>query len=142
MGKKIQKSAVSRSTEVVAQMLTKPQQVIDAGEELRKANNQTELCRIQRRLADLQRKSEGTDAKAGLGPKLVGVNKWVKAEAEEQRENLSKGLRKDGKQKTRPEDLDSQPAPAYAWLGTGGTSGGNPVLNCKPSASSASSAHQ
>eukprot|EP00928_Gymnodinium_smaydae_P053617 TRINITY_DN37565_c0_g1_i1.p1 TRINITY_DN37565_c0_g1~~TRINITY_DN37565_c0_g1_i1.p1 ORF type:complete len:925 (-),score=143.48 TRINITY_DN37565_c0_g1_i1:85-2859(-) len=125
---RVQKSAVHRSTESVAQKMMKPQQVIDAGEELRKATNQTELCRIQRRLADLQRRSEGVDAKAGLGPKLVGVNKWVKEEAEQQRENLAQGKRKDGQEKLRPEDLDKRRPGANVWLGTGGTSGGNPVL--------------
>ncbi|CAE7897570.1 SWEET14, partial [Symbiodinium necroappetens] len=77
------KSATSRSTEVVAQRLTQPQKVIDAAAELRKANTQAELCRIQRRLADVE--SASSDAKAGLGPKLLHVNKWVKAQAEEQR---------------------------------------------------------
>jgi len=120
------KSAAGRSTEAIAQKLTAPPKVVDAGAELRKATNQTELCRIQRRLADLQRKSESTDAKAGLGPKLLGVNKWVKAEAAQQRENLAAGKTKDGKE--RKTDNDG-PAPAYAWLGTGGTSGGNPLLS-------------
>lgn len=119
-----EKSAESRSTESIAQRLTRPQQEIDVGAELRKANTQAELCRAQRRLADLQRKSEGSDAKAGLGPKLLNVTKWVKAEAALQKENLAAGKTKDGKEKS--EDTTGGPAPAYAWTGSGGTSGGNP----------------
>ncbi|CAJ1451713.1 unnamed protein product, partial [Effrenium voratum] len=88
------KSAASRSTEAVARYLAAPAKVIDAGAELRKANTQAELCRIQRRLADLQRRSADSDAKAGLGPKLLHVNKWVKAEAEQQRANLAAGKTK------------------------------------------------
>lgn len=93
------KSAASRSSEVVAQKLTQPRKEIDAGEELRKATTQRELCNIQRRLADLQRRSEGADASAGLGPKLINVNKWVKAQAVEQQANLAAGKTKDGKEK-------------------------------------------
>lgn len=130
------KSTASRSTEVVVQKLTKPQQVIDVGAELRKATNQTELCRIQRHLADLQRKSEGPDAKAGLGPKLVAVNKWVKLEAAEQRENLAAGKTKDGRE--RKKDTNAPPPP-YVWLGTGGTSGGNTVLKVGGGSSSSGS---
>jgi len=124
-----QKSSVDRSTEAVAQKLTQPPKLVDAAAELRQATNQTELCRIQRRLADLQRKSEGVDAKAGLGPKLVGVNKWVKAQADEQRENLAAGKTKDGKERKRDDEARAtDSAPSYVWLGTGGTSGGNPAL--------------
>lgn len=122
--KRPQKSAVSRSTESVAQRLTQPQKEIDAGSELRKANTQAELCRIQRRLADLQRRSDDSDAKAGLGPKLLHVNKWVKAEAAKQQENIAAGLTKDGKEKGKITAGGS--APAYAWTSSGGTSGGNP----------------
>eukprot|EP00930_Biecheleria_cincta_P094010 TRINITY_DN8472_c0_g1_i2.p1 TRINITY_DN8472_c0_g1~~TRINITY_DN8472_c0_g1_i2.p1 ORF type:complete len:917 (+),score=176.92 TRINITY_DN8472_c0_g1_i2:70-2820(+) len=122
--KRPQKSAVSRSTESIAQRLTRPQQEIDAGAELRKANTQAELCRIQRRLADLQRRSEDSDAKAGLGPKLMYVNKWVKAEAAKQQENIAAGLTKDGKDKSKIAAGGSPPA--YAWTSSGGTAGGNP----------------
>merc|ERR1719161_867803 len=78
------KSAVSRSTEAVAQKLSRPRQEIDVGAELAKADNQRDLCNIQRRLASLQRRSEETDRQAGLGPELLNVNKWVKAEAAKQ----------------------------------------------------------
>lgn len=97
-----QKSAASRSTEVVAQRLAMPQHEVDAAAELRKANTQAELCRAQRRLADLQRRKEDSaDVRAGLGPKLVNVNKWVKAEAAQQREHLAAGRTKDGKEKPK-----------------------------------------
>lgn len=129
------KSATSRSTEVVAQRLTQPQKVIDAAAELRKANTQAELCRIQRRLADAERRSGSSDAKAGLGPKLLHVNKWVKAQAEEQRENLAAGKTKDGKDKDKL--AAGGPAPSYVWTGSGGTCGGNPdFLDPKDTSSS------
>lgn len=93
------KSAASRGTEVIAQRLSQTRQEIDVGAELRKATTQRELCNIQRRLADLQRRSETSDAKAGLGPKLLHVNKWVKAEAARQQVNLDAGKTKDGKER-------------------------------------------
>jgi len=99
-----QKSAVSCSTEAVAQQLSRPREVIDAGAELRKATTQRELCNIQRRLADLQRKSEEQDAQAGLGPNLLHVNKWIKAEAAQQRANLAAGKTKDGKENVKGTD--------------------------------------
>merc|ERR1719330_627494 len=58
-----QKSAASRSTEVVARKLAQPRLEIDAAAELRKVETQAELCRLQRRLADLHRRSEGSDAR-------------------------------------------------------------------------------
>ncbi|CAJ1433949.1 unnamed protein product [Effrenium voratum] len=128
------KSAASRSTEAVARYLAAPAKVIDAGAELRKANTQAELCRIQRRLADLQRRSADSDAKAGLGPKLLHVNKWVKAEAEQQRANLAAGKTKDGKDKDSPSGVPA----AQIWAGTGGTSGGNPDFFASASAASSS----
>merc|ERR1712129_356836 len=95
-----------------------------AGAELRKANTQAELCRAQRRLADLQRRQEDSfDVQAGLGKKVVNVNKWVKAEAMQQREHLAAGETKDGKEKGK---LPASSAPSYSWTGTGGTAGGNP----------------
>lgn len=132
------KSATSRSTEVVAQRLTQPQKVIDAAAELRKANTQAELCRIQRRLADVERRSASSDAKAGLGPKLLHVNKWVKAQAEEQRENLAAGKTKDGKDKDKL--APGGPAPSYSWTGSGGTCGGNPDFLAAASSSDVPSA--
>lgn len=69
------------------------------GEELRKANTQRELCNIQRRLATLHRRAQEPDAGAGLGPKLLNVSKWVKAEALQQEEHLAAGKTKDGKVK-------------------------------------------
>jgi len=123
--KRPSKSATSRSSEVVAQRLTRPQEEIDAGAELRKADTQAELCRIQRRLADLQRRhDDSSDAKAGLGPKLLHVNKFVKAQAAEQRTNLAAGKTKDGKDKEKM--AAGGPPPAYSWTSNGGTSGGNP----------------
>mmetsp|Transcript_46131 Transcript_46131/g.107935 ORF Transcript_46131/g.107935 Transcript_46131/m.107935 type:complete len:899 (-) Transcript_46131:266-2962(-) len=127
------KSGVSRSTEAIAQRLTQPAKVIDAAAELRKANTQAELCRIQRRLADLERRSTSSDAKAGLGPKMLHVNKWVKAQAEQQRENLAAGKTKDGKEKDKLSA--GGPAPSYSWTGGGGTCGGNPDFSAFASAS-------
>jgi len=134
--KRKEKSASSRSTEAVAQRLTQPRKEIDAGAELRKANTQAELCRVQRRLADLQRRSESSDAKAGLGPKLLHVNKWVKAEAALQAENLAAGKTKDGKEKGA--EKQNSP-PVYSWTSTGGTSGGNPDFSGYPSGAGAES---
>lgn len=102
------KSAVSRSSEVIASKLTGPRVEIDVGAELRRANTQRELCNIQRRLADLQRRSETSDAKAGMGPKLVGVNKWLRAEAEKQKAFLSEGKTKDGKERPKRAPLADQ----------------------------------
>lgn len=147
--KRPSKSAVFRSTEHVAQRLTQPQKEIDVGAELRKANTQAELCRIQRRMADLQRRAEdNSDVKAGLGPKLLNVNKWVAAQADEQRENLVAGKTKDGKEKGK---APSSSAPSYSWTSTGGTAGGNPdfmstssppVSGADVVASSSAPAHQ
>eukprot|EP00929_Paragymnodinium_shiwhaense_P083927 TRINITY_DN44854_c0_g1_i2.p1 TRINITY_DN44854_c0_g1~~TRINITY_DN44854_c0_g1_i2.p1 ORF type:complete len:957 (+),score=282.21 TRINITY_DN44854_c0_g1_i2:71-2941(+) len=121
--KRATKSAVSRSTESVAQRLAQPRKEVDVGEELRKARTQAELCRIQRRLADMSRKAEdSSDAKAGLGPKMLHVTKWVRAEAQKQREYLAAGKTKDGKEKGKAGDGS---IPSYSWAGTGGTSGGN-----------------
>jgi len=122
-----QKSAVSRSSEVVALKLAQPQKEIDVGAELRKAETQAELVRTQRRLADLQRRSETADGKAGLGPKLLNVTKWVHEESEQQKSNLAAGKTKDGKEKGKATAGGS--APSYVWLGTGGTDGGNPLYN-------------
>lgn len=109
------KSAVSRSTEAVAQKLSKPRVEIDVGAELRKAETQRELCNTQRRLADLQRKADRPDVKAGLGPKLLHVNKWVKAEAVRQQEYLDAGKTKDGKDKpTKPDAALHRPTHATA----------------------------
>jgi len=100
---KPQKSLASRSSESVAQRLTMPQVEIDASAELRQATSQGELCRIQRRLANLQRRTEeSADLQAGLGPKLLNVTKWVRQEAQLQRENLAAGKTKDGKEKVIP----------------------------------------
>jgi len=132
--KRQSKSGVSRSSEAVAQRLTRPQQEIDIGAELRKAETQAELCRAQRRLATLQRRHEdSSDARAGLGPKLLHVNKFVKAQAAEQRENLAAGKTKDGKDKDKL--VAGGAAPAYSWTSTGGTAGGNPdfVSTASPS---------
>lgn len=134
-----QKSAASRSSEVVALKLAQPQKEIDVGAELRKAETQAELVRAQRRLADLQRRSETTDGKAGLGPKLLNMTKWVHAEAEQQKQNLADGKTKDGKDKGKVSA--GGVAPAYVWLGTGGTDGGNPLqasASCAGGASSSS----
>mmetsp|Transcript_74963 Transcript_74963/g.219596 ORF Transcript_74963/g.219596 Transcript_74963/m.219596 type:complete len:928 (-) Transcript_74963:71-2854(-) len=125
--KRTQKSAGSRSTEVIAQRLSKPQQEIDAGAELRKANTQAELCRIQRRLADLQRRSETADAKAGLGPKLLHVNKWVKAEAAQQMDNLAAGKTKDGKEKGKPLAGGVAPEPTGGSPGSASASSEHPA---------------
>jgi len=117
------KSASSRSTEEVAKRLSQPQKEIDVGAEIRNANTQAELCRAQRRLANIYRKVEDSaDAKAGLGPKLLHVTKWVRAEAAEQRENLAAGKTKDGKEKGK---LTVLPA-SDVWTSSGGTTGGNP----------------
>lgn len=134
-----QKSSVSRSTESVAQRLNQPQKEIDVAAELRKANTQAELCRIQRRMADLQRKSEASDSKAGLGPKLLNVNKWVKADADVQKEHLLAGKTKDGKDKDlKVASLGA--VPSYSWTGSGGTIGGNPDFSVGHNSSSSSAA--
>jgi len=68
----------------------------------------------------MHRKSEdNSDMQAGLGPKLLHVNKWVRAEASKQREHLAAGKTKDGKEKGK---LPTDSVPAYSWTGTGGTS--------------------
>jgi len=72
-------------------------------------------------LADLQRGSEGADA--ALKPKLLNASKWVEAQAEEQKRNLAAGKTKDGRERK----ADAAAAPADVWLGSGGTSGGNPA---------------
>eukprot|EP00434_Breviolum_minutum_P039963 symbB.v1.2.035501.t1/scaffold4766.1/size35193/2 len=124
--------STSRSTEAVAQKLTQPQKVIDAGAELRKANTQAELCRVQRRLADLERRSDSADS--ALGPKLLHVNKWIKAEAEQQKVNLAAGKTKDGKDKSQL--TAGGPAPSYSWTSSGGTAGGNPDFSASSAAGS------
>eukprot|EP00746_Dinoflagellata_sp_MGD_P014643 gnl/MRDRNA2_/MRDRNA2_132200_c0_seq1.p1 gnl/MRDRNA2_/MRDRNA2_132200_c0~~gnl/MRDRNA2_/MRDRNA2_132200_c0_seq1.p1 ORF type:complete len:946 (+),score=236.76 gnl/MRDRNA2_/MRDRNA2_132200_c0_seq1:63-2840(+) len=138
--RKNHKSAASRSTEEVAKRLDQPQKEIDVGAELRKANTQAELCRIQRRLANIHRRVEdSSDAKAGLGPKLLNVTKWVQAEASQQRENLAAGKTKDGKEKGKQTVLPA----SDVWSGSGGTSGGNPNFSkssCEAAAQSSNAA--
>merc|ERR1712093_873471 len=70
-----------------------------------------------------RRAEESTDIQAGLGKKLLNVNKWVRAEAAQQQENLAAGKTKDGKEKGKMPDGS---IPAYSWTGSGGTAGGNP----------------
>mmetsp|Transcript_171531 Transcript_171531/g.544875 ORF Transcript_171531/g.544875 Transcript_171531/m.544875 type:complete len:287 (-) Transcript_171531:71-931(-) len=128
--RKPQKSAVSRSTEVIARRLSQPREEVDVAAELRKADTQAELCRAQRRLADASRRAETADTKAGLGPKLLNIPRWVQEEAEQQKANLAAGKTKDGKEKGKV--TVGAAAPSYVWTGGGGTDGGNPIFVAGP----------
>jgi len=85
-------------------------------------------------LAALQRKSEDNpDAKAGLGPKLLNVNKWVKAEAAQQRELLLAGHKKGGKDIPKGGDGDGG-----VGAGAGGGSGSSSNISGGDASSSLS----
>merc|ERR1712203_1202273 len=77
--KRVEKSAVDRSSEAVASKLLQPRQTIDAMDELRSAGNQVELERLQRELARVKRLED----KHGVMAHKVLDNtpQWIKDEA-------------------------------------------------------------
>jgi len=81
--KKLEKSAVDRSTESIASKLSHPSETVDSMDELRAARNQVELVQAQRNLARIQR----LGAKHGeLAKKVLvgGTPQWIFEEAREQ----------------------------------------------------------
>eukprot|EP00931_Biecheleriopsis_adriatica_P115910 TRINITY_DN91654_c0_g1_i1.p1 TRINITY_DN91654_c0_g1~~TRINITY_DN91654_c0_g1_i1.p1 ORF type:complete len:932 (+),score=255.17 TRINITY_DN91654_c0_g1_i1:34-2796(+) len=86
--KRIEKSAVDRSSETVASKLMRPVQEVDAMDELRNAGNQVELVRAQRNLARVKRLG---DKHGILANKVVtGVPQWIVDEAREQEAWIAK----------------------------------------------------
>mmetsp|Transcript_57571 Transcript_57571/g.106375 ORF Transcript_57571/g.106375 Transcript_57571/m.106375 type:complete len:970 (-) Transcript_57571:89-2998(-) len=82
------KSAVDRSTEVIAARLDRPPEVLDAMEELRAAGNQRELVQVQNKLARVQRIAE---KKMGLANRVLeNTPQWVLDEAKEQEAWIAK----------------------------------------------------
>ncbi|CAE7426480.1 BRIX1 [Symbiodinium natans] len=115
-----EKSAVDRSSEAVAAKLMRPQQEIDAMDELRAASNQVELERAQRNLARLQRIGDKHGALAGKVVKAAP--QWVLEQAREQVEWIAKKkaaklAAEEAKEKAEPaeeEQLDRASAESQA----------------------------
>merc|ERR1712203_622171 len=77
--KRVEKSAVDRSSEAVASKLLQPRQTIDAMDELRSAGNQVELERLQRKLARVKRLE---DKHSVMAHKVLdNTPQWIKDEA-------------------------------------------------------------
>mmetsp|Transcript_33561 Transcript_33561/g.76661 ORF Transcript_33561/g.76661 Transcript_33561/m.76661 type:complete len:531 (+) Transcript_33561:3-1595(+) len=100
------KSAVDRSTEVIASRLDRPPEVIDAMDELRAAGNQRELVQVQNKLARVQRLAE---KKMGLASKVLdNTPQWVLDEAKEQEAWINK--RKAEKAAKEVQSVSARPA--------------------------------
>jgi len=116
-----EKSAVDRSSEAVAAKLMKPQQEIDAMDELRAASNQVELERAQRNLARLQRIG---DKHGALANKVVkAAPQWVLDQAREQVEWIAKkkAEKKAAEEDEKQAELQGQPSSSSAEAATAST---------------------
>jgi len=80
--KRPEKSAVDRSSEVVASRLDRPAEMVDAMAEMRRASNQTELVQVQKKLARVQRIAAKKDLLANKV--LTNTPQWVFEEAKVQ----------------------------------------------------------